>query len=1183
MNLSSTPARTCRSASKSVSNRRLAVAAIARATLLLAFIAPAAHGETLVLDFGNATPTGALHPYCDNALATSTGSTTPPGPPWRDDFGISGGGLPARADLSGLDRSSCDDWQRFCWENIATLDSNGSSRGVAMCATVVGGDYEGRFYLNGINAGRGFGRINLRSQSCVELKFQFLWQDTLATTPTLVDPAPEVFEIVVLDMDSGASGIGVDPQEAIEAVRVVGTPPFFITRTQNTEVAKLSTLTTTTPTSNTPYDPPGASAAEGYIGAQGNGPYSLLARCPDPGGAGDDDPRNDYFVATQSGVGGDNPSDLDNLTELQANRTVAFEFLNTSEFTLGLYITMADGVDSGGLEGGYGPYTVQALASDNSFNLTVPAEGGDFLLANLPPGGQSNESEGFRIGNRVSVTGFSNGANIVPDAIITDLTATKMTVACATPCALADETATATITRLADGWRDPDEQGYTYPANTISVTGPNTFTDSAGQFVNRGFTVGQRLTVTGFSANGGQNNVTMATIASVNANTMTINTANCDAQGVSCTLVNEGAGADVILDSAYFFFYDNIADQWYGGRNFLFAGRAKFADVVPCTAEAYMVSGSDSVWSTLDLVTGAEVQDPDGYLQAINAIGYNVKDRRIWGYDLGKDNGTLTRTARDRSGSSWVTAFVGPITGLPSGQNLDIGDVDEDGVLYLASRLGPKFYKVDVDPDSDTYLDYLGEVSFTDKANVAVSIEVADWAFNPKDGQLYGVSGTNEANGELFRFNPATGVVEELGAAFAAGGCSFCGSGGIVFGAVFFDADGFFYIARNQTPGEIYRLDLRTPPVTDYNEAANTVLFSNRSGGPVDQNDGAMCPQAKVHLDFGDAPGSYGTTLAENGPRHRLAGYSETANKGNLMLGSKVGSEFDGNPNVPADNDDSALGGEDGVIFSSPGGGAPRTIETEISVKNDTGVDAYLYAWMDVPNGSGVPGGTFTAGERQTTAALGAGDHTITFTWTNLPAVAGHTYFRFRVCTNPTQCESHLGPASDGEVEDYRVNFDFGPTAVRIGQVTLEGETVSAFLDAIGAGQMDDAALLRLLTAWDADLARAYAGAGREALLQALADYLDPDGDGAVAVLHWETLEQVGTVGFFVQRQQGDGAWSPINRHIMPAVLFTPLGAQYMLADPEAQPGQSYSYRLIEQEATGSTRRYGPFNVEMPR
>ena len=46
---------------------------------------------------------------------------------------------------------------------------------------------------------------------------------------------------------------------------------------------------------------------------------------------------------------------------------------------------------------------------------------------------------------------------------------------------------------------------------------------------------------------------------------------------------------------------------------------------------------------------------------------------------------------------------------------------------------------------------------------------------------------------------------------------------------------------------------------------------------------------------------------------------------------------------------------------------------------------------------------------------------------------------------------------------------------------------------------------------------------GREAVLEAIAGYLDPDGDGRFAQLVWETMEQRGTIGFYVYRESGDG------------------------------------------------------------
>ena len=52
----------------------------------------------------------------------------------------------------------------------------------------------------------------------------------------------------------------------------------------------------------------------------------------------------------------------------------------------------------------------------------------------------------------------------------------------------------------------------------------------------------------------------------------------------------------------------------------------------------------------------------------------------------------------------------------------------------------------------------------------------------------------------------------------------------------------------------------------------------------------------------------------------------------------------------------------------------------------------------------------------------------------------------------------------------------------------------------------------------------------------------------------------------------------------MPFLIASPMGAEYWLADPGASPGKDYVYRLIEVEARGTTREYGPFDlrVEIP-
>ena len=61
---------------------------------------------------------------------------------------------------------------------------------------------------------------------------------------------------------------------------------------------------------------------------------------------------------------------------------------------------------------------------------------------------------------------------------------------------------------------------------------------------------------------------------------------------------------------------------------------------------------------------------------------------------------------------------------------------------------------------------------------------------------------------------------------------------------------------------------------------------------------------------------------------------------------------------------------------------------------------------------------------------------------------------------------------------------------------------------------------------------------------------ISPDGDGQVALFRWETLEERGTIGFFVYRRQDDSEWHQINYEMLPGMITAPMGAEYMLADP---------------------------------
>jgi hypothetical protein len=324
-------------------------------------------------------------------------------------------------------------------------------------------------------------------------------------------------------------------------------------------------------------------------------------------------------------------------------------------------------------------------------------------------------------------------------------------------------------------------------------------------------------------------------------------------------------------------------------------------------------------------------------------------------------------------------------------------------------------------------------------------------------------------------------------------------------------------------------------------------------------------------IDFGDAPNGYPTTLNVDGPRHAITN--------TIYLGSvPPDPEPDGQPTPPANGDDlndtsgtGAGNDEDGVAFSSPAGGGTNIITT-VTVTHAS--DAELYAWLDT-NADGV----FESTERRTAAVNGSGTSTVSLAEWVVTAGAGTYYARFRVCPTGSVCNAPNGPAFGGEVED--VAFVYNPTAVTIGSIALAATSAEGFLADLNVDGMDSQALRALLSAWDPEAA--LAGGGREAILAALRAYLDPDGDGRVAVLRWDTLEQRGSVGFYVERRDGESAWGTVNERLLPALVPAPLGGEYLLADPRAHPGVAYQYRLIELEADGNTRHYGPYDLEMPQ
>ncbi|QDT06482.1 Dockerin type I repeat protein [Rubripirellula lacrimiformis] len=156
--------------------------------------------------------------------------------------------------------------------------------------------------------------------------------------------------------------------------------------------------------------------------------------------------------------------------------------------------------------------------------------------------------------------------------------------------------------------------------------------------------------------------------------------------------------------------------------------------------------------------------------------------------------------------------------------------------------------------------------------------------------------------------------------------------------------------------------------------------------------------------DLGDAPNSYSTLRASNGPRHA---------ESTLSLGSTIDYDTDGQPTVAADGDGST---DDGVRFATSLVSA--TTATKGSILINASTAAKLDAWIDF-DGNGI----FDTGEHLgggTSIDVVAGENLLVV---DVPAdsASGLTYARFRISSSGGL--SPTGAATDGEVEDYAVTM----------------------------------------------------------------------------------------------------------------------------------------------------------------
>lgn len=168
-----------------------------------------------------------------------------------------------------------------------------------------------------------------------------------------------------------------------------------------------------------------------------------------------------------------------------------------------------------------------------------------------------------------------------------------------------------------------------------------------------------------------------------------------------------------------------------------------------------------------------------------------------------------------------------------------------------------------------------------------------------------------------------------------------------------------------------------------------------------------------IDTDYGDAPDSYKTLSTNDGPSHLV---SE-----DLYIGKGVDVELEAKVSTTArgDTDDGLV--NDAEDLNLIPGQFPKV---RITVTNDTEAPARLLGWIDY-----LGDGVFGADEEAFKEIAPEFNGMVELEFPKVPDQAlGHTFARFRLSTDAT-LNGSIGPATDGEVEDYRVTilaYDFG-------------------------------------------------------------------------------------------------------------------------------------------------------------
>ncbi|WP_394940371.1 GEVED domain-containing protein [Psychromicrobium sp. YIM B11713] len=445
-------------------------------------------------------------------------------------------------------------------------------------------------------------------------------------------------------------------------------------------------------------------------------------------------------------------------------------------------------------------------------------------------------------------------------------------------------------------------------------------------------------------------------------------------------------------------------------------------------------------------LTGLNTKIGEPYANGYDGLAYDPKRKVLYAFEtsasglynllvINPSTGAIIKRADLRE--TWKLAGVTSLNGTFSNAYIAIGSYNPETQKYVVATtssatgaISINLSKIDVNPSTGE--GNYGLITAQDIVEGARNVDGGyqyDWAVNPVDGRTYYlhkgyvyVQGASPVDGDWWQVS-ANQVVND-GPGYNKG--------------IFFDSDGFMYVVNSpqwqSSSSRVFKIDLSkmTPPAAGVSERDDLKALSDNKRtftGEQVANIAAPITDAAGYVvsnDFGDAPESYGTTLAGNGPRSLI-------DQNAVALGTEITGEADarrpivnGAEDAPYDargDQDDALSGDQSVPEKA------KTFSIKPTVTIGTAQNVTVAAWLDV-NGDG----KFDDSERKVVSLSGkTGAQTPEFSWdlgggivksSSAPAGTDETYLRLRVYdasqTNPSPLGNYAG---QGEVEDYPVSI----------------------------------------------------------------------------------------------------------------------------------------------------------------